>query len=375
MKKLLIACAVTFVMSFAAIAQNTPADVSDLVGIKASSGESELRSRGYRFVKTEKGGDSSYSNWWRSNTKTCISVRTFNGRYDTIVSVVSADCNQYSGGNNGGNWGGNNGDQVSPPSWARGTFYGTGPGGEQITLTINNNGSVTASVNGSMSYGSFARGNYLNLGGATSSVTRNGSGITTTRTDNGERISYSKNSWNNGNNGGNWNNGNNSGGQISPPSWARGTFYGTGPGGEQITLTISNNGSVTASVNGSPSYGSFTRGNYLNLGGATSSVTRNGSGITTTRTDNGERISYSKNSWGSGNNGGGYVNVNDLIGTRASSGESELQNRGFRNTRGYKSSGNSYTIWWNGNVSQCIRVTTRDGRYSDIISTNDYSCR
>jgi len=364
MKKLLIACAITFVMPFAAIAQNTPADVSDLVGIRASSGESELRSRGYQFVKTEKSGDSSYSNWWRSNTRTCLTVRTFNGRYDSIVAVTLADCNQYSGSNNS--------DQVSPPSWARGTFYGTGPGGEQITLTINNNGSVTANVNGGMSYGTFTRGNYLNLGGATASVTRNGSGITTTRTDNGERISYSKNSWNNG---GNWNNGNNSGGQVSPPSWARGTFYGTGPGGEQITLTINSNGSVTASVNGSPSYGSFTRGNYLSLGGATSSVTRNGSGITTTRTDNGERINYSKNSWGGGNNGGGYVNVNDLIGIRASSGESELQNRGFRNTRGYKSSNKSYTIWWNGNVRQCIRVTTEDGRYSDIISTSDYSCR
>jgi len=61
-------------------AQDTPGDVSDLVGARASSGESQLRSRGYRFIKTSKGGDRSYSNWWRSSTRTCITVATFDGR-------------------------------------------------------------------------------------------------------------------------------------------------------------------------------------------------------------------------------------------------------------------------------------------------------
>lgn len=372
-KQLLCIGALVLLTGVSVFSQSTPGDVADLVGARASSGESELRSRGYRFVKTDKGGGRSYSFWWRSNTSTCLSVVTLDGRYDSIVSVGPADCNQYSGGNSGGNWNNNNnGGQINPPSWARGTFYGTGPGGEQITLTISNNGSVTASVNGSPSYGSFTRGNYINLGGASASVTRNGNGITTTRTDNGERISYSRNSWNSGNSGnsGGWNQGNN-GSQINPPSWARGTFFGTGPGGEQITLTISNNGSVTASVNGSPSYGSFTRGNYINLGGATSQVTRNGNGITTTRTDNRERISYSRSGFGGGNSGGGWgggntVEVSDLVGARASSGESQMRSRGFRSVDAFKTGNTSYTIWWRGESRQCVQTATADGRYDSV---------
>ena len=190
------------------------------------------------------------------------------------------------GGGGGGGWG--TGNTVRPPSWAQGTFYGTGPGGEQITLMIAANGSVNASVNGGMTYGRFTAGNYINLGGAVSRVTRQGNGILTTRTDNGERISYSRTGWGGG--GGGW--GGNSGNQISPPSWARGTFYGTAPDGTRIILTIANDGSVTATVGGGISYGSFTRGNYLNINGATSRVTSISRGIRTTRTDNGEVINY-----------------------------------------------------------------------------------
>ena len=156
---------ITFAHKCCSCVLERPGDVSDLVGVRASNGESELRNRGYRFIKTSKGDDRSYSNWWKASTRTCLTVATYNGRYDSIISAPFPDCNQNSGGNNGGNWGGNNGGQVNPPSWARGTFYGTGPGGEQITLTISNNGSNAANVNGGMSYGTFTPGDYLNLGG------------------------------------------------------------------------------------------------------------------------------------------------------------------------------------------------------------------
>lgn len=66
---------------------------------------------------------------------------------------------------------------------------------------------------------------------------------------------------------------------------------------------------------------------------------------------------------------GGYrphVNVADLEGTRASSGESEMESRGFRNVDGFKSGSTSYTIWWNGRTGQCIQVGTWDGRYGSV---------
>lgn len=81
----------------------TPSDVSDLVGSKAAGGETQLKSRGYRFVKTEKGDDRSYSNWWHNSRKVCLNVVTMDGRYDTITKTLPADCNR--GGNGGGGGG------------------------------------------------------------------------------------------------------------------------------------------------------------------------------------------------------------------------------------------------------------------------------
>jgi len=75
---------------------------------------------------------------------------------------------------------------------------------------------------------------------------------------------------------------------------------------------------------------------------------------------------------------GGYrphVNVSDLVGARGSSGESELESRGFRNVDGFKSGTTSYTIWWNGRTSQCLQVATADGRYDSIVEIQHPKCR
>lgn len=188
----------------------------------------------------------------------------------------------WNGGGPGWGGGGGGGSAVTPPGWAQGTFYGNAPDGSQIALTISSNGSVNASVNGQMSYGTFTRGNNLYIDGARSRVTRQGDGILTVRTDNGERISYSRS----GNGGGD------PGDQVRPPSWARGTFFGTAPDGSRITLTINANGRVTANVEGQMSYGSFTEGNVLSINGAYARVTSSSRGIRTVRTDNGEVINY-----------------------------------------------------------------------------------
>ncbi len=199
----------------------------------------------------------------------------------------------WGGGGNPG-WGGPGGQTITPPSWAQGTFYGQAPNGSQITLTIAGNGSVNANINGQTSYGTFTRGNYLNMSGAVARVSRQGNGILTVRTDNSERIAYSRTGWGDGgNSGGGWNPGN-PGTPISPPSWARGTFYGTAGDGTRITLTISPNGRVTANIGGSNSFGMFTRGNILEINGAYARVSSISRGIRTTRTDNGETITYQR---------------------------------------------------------------------------------
>lgn len=91
---------------FSADAQTTPSDVSDLVGARASSGETELTNRGYKFVKTQKGDDRNWSNWWNSKSKTCLTIVTLNGRYDSIISGPKEDCSETdSGENNQTNYG------------------------------------------------------------------------------------------------------------------------------------------------------------------------------------------------------------------------------------------------------------------------------
>lgn len=192
----------------------------------------------------------------------------------------------WNGGNNGGGWNGN-GQTSNPPNWARGTFYGTAPDGSQITLTLSNNGQVTAMINGSPSYGTYYR-NSININGARARVTQQGNGLRTTRNDNGEVINYYRDGFGN-NNGGGWN-----GGNIGnrPSNWAIGSFTAQNPqNGGTIYLTVSNDGQVTVNMDGNMSYGTLS-GNTLNINGATATVSRNGNGIRTTRNDNGERINY-----------------------------------------------------------------------------------
>lgn len=58
------------------------ADLQDLVGARAAGGETELQSRGYSFVAGNK-----WSNGWH-----CVTVRTSDGHYKSIVDTPMANC-------------------------------------------------------------------------------------------------------------------------------------------------------------------------------------------------------------------------------------------------------------------------------------------
>ncbi|MDX3884088.1 MAG: hypothetical protein QHC65_06675 [Sphingomonas sp.] len=76
----------------------TPGDVRDLVGARASAGESALESRGYTFQHGSTGDDRKWTYWWNRDKKQCLSVSTVDGRYDAITSTPAADCGQKGGG-------------------------------------------------------------------------------------------------------------------------------------------------------------------------------------------------------------------------------------------------------------------------------------
>jgi hypothetical protein len=84
------------------------AGLQDLVGARAAGGDSELQRRGFSNVKSENGGDSSYTSWRRGNQ--CVWVRTNNGHYVSIADATMADC-----GGGGQSYTGNAGG-YSPPA-------------------------------------------------------------------------------------------------------------------------------------------------------------------------------------------------------------------------------------------------------------------
>jgi hypothetical protein len=64
----------------------------------------------------------------------------------------------------------------------------------------------------------------------------------------------------------------------------------------------------------------------------------------------------------------------DLVGARASSGEAELNRRGYTWRSTEKQGSDSYSYWRQNASGQCIVVRTVDGRYASIASAMDTSC-
>lgn len=66
--------------------------LSDLVGAKAGQAENALKQRGYQFVKSSPASDAVYSYWREAKTNYCVTIRTEQGRYASIVYATPADC-------------------------------------------------------------------------------------------------------------------------------------------------------------------------------------------------------------------------------------------------------------------------------------------
>lgn len=68
--------------------------LSDLIGVKGSSGETELINRGYTHVDVSKHQGTAYSYWWRNSGNNCVRVATNDGRYRSIIDADASDCGQ-----------------------------------------------------------------------------------------------------------------------------------------------------------------------------------------------------------------------------------------------------------------------------------------
>lgn len=74
------------------MAQTPVPALQDLVGVRGSSGETEMQNRGYHFVATDKSESGVYMYWREKQTKKCVTVRVEDGRYQSIVYAPDSDC-------------------------------------------------------------------------------------------------------------------------------------------------------------------------------------------------------------------------------------------------------------------------------------------
>lgn len=71
---------------------DTPDNLRDLVGQRGGQAEDQLQERGYKLKNSSKSDDSVYSNWKEKSTGRCVTIRTVDGRYKSIVYTPDYDC-------------------------------------------------------------------------------------------------------------------------------------------------------------------------------------------------------------------------------------------------------------------------------------------
>lgn len=70
----------------------------------------------------------------------------------------------------------------------------------------------------------------------------------------------------------------------------------------------------------------------------------------------------------------GADDLKDIVGAKGRDGEGQMERRGYTFIDAGKSNTASYTYWWNNSSKSCVRVTTRDGNYAEIINVDAGDC-
>jgi hypothetical protein len=75
-----------------------------------------------------------------------------------------------------------------------------------------------------------------------------------------------------------------------------------------------------------------------------------------------------------GHYGGRGNDLNDLVGMRASGGERELGDRGYKFVNSQKGRDRIWSNWWSLSERKCVTVVTMDGRYDSVTDTLPADC-
>lgn len=79
-------------LSAVAASAQAPSDIGDLVGARAAGAETQMQARGYTNTGGDTGDDRVWTYWWNPTTRTCVTVATVEGRYDSITVSPAPDC-------------------------------------------------------------------------------------------------------------------------------------------------------------------------------------------------------------------------------------------------------------------------------------------
>lgn len=128
-------------------AQNTSKGFESMVGEKATYLDSDMKNKGYSFVKNEKNGSDSYSYYWNNRSKKCITTRTNNGRVASIADAMPFDCGKTGNDYNHNDYGynDNHSNDNEKESYRRGFHDGhkrskNNPYGSQVQINAYDRG-------------------------------------------------------------------------------------------------------------------------------------------------------------------------------------------------------------------------------------------
>ena len=361
-------------------AQEIPPDIKRLVGIRASSGQMELESQGFAFIKNTDGGDRKWSNYWNGARRLCITVATVNGRFDSITAAPPFDCGRNSDSNDSA------GNAVTV--YEDYDLYGR----SQIFYDgryLNNRGQLGNLRNDRASSVDVPVGYSVRLcdaegsgyGALTCMVFGPGRHNLPFSIDN--RVSYV---------------------EVSQVLWGGGTGVETGrpavtvPGLGQPGVTVfvdrnfrgrsqsfgvgryrSNKGQLGSIPNDEASYVIVTSGyrvrlceNEGTLGFGGGRCEEYGVGrFNLIYNDDVSFIEVTRSSSSSGGGGGWLssilrVNVTDLVGYYSFDGDAKMRSRGFKYVDVIREPRTVYMIWWRAASRQCVQVAVANDRYNSV---------
>ncbi|NIK91577.1 hypothetical protein GZ212_05385 [Mangrovimonas sp. CR14] len=91
MKKMFLTGAIVLI-GLASYGQSNVDELRDLVDARASSLDNAMEDEGYRFIKSNKAGNTIHQYWWSRRRDKCVMVRVSDGRVKSIYKSNSSNC-------------------------------------------------------------------------------------------------------------------------------------------------------------------------------------------------------------------------------------------------------------------------------------------